>query len=92
MALQSKSKIVTFRLTDEEFQQFKTLCSANGTRSVSEVARFAIESVLHGDIALPDAQLRAQIRQLEDKVAVLNCRIEDIVRQVEGGAAAASAK
>jgi hypothetical protein len=88
MTLQSKSKIVTFRLTDEEFQQFKTVCAANGTRSVSEVARFAIESVIHGDIALPDAQLRAQIRQLDDKVALLDRKIEDISRLVERGAAA----
>ena len=90
MTLQSKSKIVTFRLTDEEFQQVKTLCAANGTRSVSEVARFAIESVIHGDIAMPDAQLRAQIRQLEDKVALLDRKIEDISRLVERGAAASA--
>jgi len=87
MPLQSKSRIVTFRLTDEEFQRFKTLCAANGTRSVSEVARFAIESVIHGDIALPEAQLRAQIRQLDDKVALLDRKIEDISRLVERGAA-----
>lgn len=90
MTLQSKSKIVTFRLTDEEFQRFKTVCAANGTRSVSEVARFAIESVIHGDIALPEAQFRAQIRQLEDKVAVLDRKIEDISRLVERGAAASA--
>ena len=82
MPLQSKSKIVTFRLTDEEFRQFKTLCDANGTRSVSEVARFAIESVIHGDIELPEAQLRAQVRQLDDKVAVLDRKVEDIVQRL----------
>ncbi|MDP3000780.1 MAG: hypothetical protein Q8N47_25075 [Bryobacterales bacterium] len=82
MPLQSKSKIVTFRLTDEEFQQFKTVCDANGMRSVSEVARFAIESVIHGDIALPEAQLRAQLRQLDDKVAVLDRKVEDIVQRL----------
>ena len=85
----NKSKIVTFRLTDEEYLQFKTLCVANGVRSVSEVARFAIGSVLHGDIALPDAHLRAQIRQLDDKVAVLDRKVEDIARLVGRGAAAA---
>jgi hypothetical protein len=86
----NKSRIVTFRLSDEEFQQFKTLCAANGTRSVSEVARFAIGSVLHGDIALPEAQLRTQIRQLDDKVALLDRKIEDISRLVERGAAASA--
>ncbi len=82
MPLQSRNKVVTFRLTDEEFQQFKTLCAANGTRSVSEVARFAIESVIHGDIELPGAQLRAQVQQLDDKVAVLDRKVEDIAQRL----------
>jgi hypothetical protein len=86
----NKSRIVTFRLTDEEFRQVKTLCAANGERSVSEVARFAIESVIHGDIALPEAQFRAQIRQLDDKVALLDRKIEDIARLIERGAAASA--
>ena len=46
--------------------------------------------MIHGDIALPEAQFRAQIRQLEDKVAVLDRKIEDISRLVERGAAASA--
>ena len=37
-----RSRIVNFRVTDEEFERLKTLSSANGARCLSDYARAVI--------------------------------------------------
>jgi hypothetical protein len=58
------------------------LCAANKVRSVSSVARLAIENMLQGENALPEAQLRIEIWKLDNKIAVLDRRVEDIAQRL----------
>ena len=77
-----KSKMVSFRLSPEEFRLFRLACEERGVRSVSELARTAMQSMLTTNgTAHPD-----QIQQLRDRVRTLTADIERLAERVEPSA------
>jgi hypothetical protein len=44
-----RKKLVTFRLTVEEYEALKSLCISNGVRSISELTREAVLQQLSAD-------------------------------------------
>jgi hypothetical protein len=51
--------MISFRLTAEEYDRFRELCSTCGTRSVSELARAAINSLLKQPEHVPEEALES---------------------------------
>ena len=50
--LKRRSRMVSFRLSEEEYESLLTLCSTRGARSLSDLARDAMQALLnngHGD-------------------------------------------
>jgi len=45
----SRKKLVTFRVTTEEYESLKNLCIVNGIRSVSEFTRDAVLQTMNSD-------------------------------------------
>lgn len=45
-AVKPRTRIVYFRISEEEFSKFCGLCEAQGVRSLSELARLAVRSML----------------------------------------------
>jgi hypothetical protein len=68
---ESKSRMVSFRLTADEYDRFRELCSTCGTRSVSELARAAINSLLKQPAQVPREALESRVRELEGRVNML---------------------
>ena len=71
-----KTRMVTFRLSDEEFYSFRDVCISEGFGSFSELIRAGIQEVLanrHGNSA---EALRAELEKL-------NARVEEIGRDVK---------
>ena len=46
MSLESRNRMISFRLSAEEYEKFRELCFSSGIRSVSEMARVAINTLL----------------------------------------------
>jgi len=63
--------MISFRLTVEEYDRFRELCSACGTRSVSELARAAINSLLKKPTQVPGEALESRVAELEGRVNML---------------------
>ena len=63
--------MVSFRLTADEYDRFRELCSTCGTRSVSELARAAINSLLKQPEAVPREALESRVTELEGRVNML---------------------
>jgi hypothetical protein len=63
--------MISFRLTAEEYDRFRELCSTRGTRSVSELARAAINSLLRPAARVPDEALECRVAALEGRVNML---------------------
>lgn len=82
MALPSKrSKMVSIRLSDDEFRRMRELCMTTGARSLSDLARDAMRRLMVGvgpgngaaDEALTErvAELDQRLSHLQEKVSRL---------------------
>ena len=85
-----KSKMVSFRLSPEEYRQLRDACAARGLRSVSELARTSMQSVISSGngSSLP---LHQQMQELRERVTQLSDKIDRLTGQTEPRAYAASA-
>jgi hypothetical protein len=73
--------MVSFRLSPEEYSRYRSACPAIGARSISELARVAIErlTATHGTLPAVDTQVRA----LDSKVRSLAAEIERLSQIVK---------
>jgi Ribbon-helix-helix protein, copG family len=70
--------MVSFRLTADEYDRFRELCSASGTRSVSELARAAINSLLKQPAQVPSELLESRVAELEGRVNMLGLEFKEL--------------
>ena len=68
--------MISFRLTAEEYERFRELCSTCGTRSVSELARTAINSLLRQPGHAPAEALEHRVAELEGRVNMLRLELK----------------
>ena len=64
--------MISFRLTAEEYDRFRELCSTSGTRSVSELACAAIGSLLKQPGCGAADLLEHRVAELEGRMHMLN--------------------
>ena len=78
--LRPRSRIVSIRMSEEEFSTLRRICVATGARSVSDLAREAMRGLLNGgnQETVGDGsrnEYSAQMRNLEQKVDKLSAEI-----------------
>ena len=71
MPVESRSRMISFRLTSEEYERFRELCFTNGIRSVSEMARAAINLLLQQPARAPQEALEGRVSELEGRLHML---------------------
>ena len=77
-----KSKMVSFRLSSEEYELYRRACVAAGLRSLSELARAAMQHVVgegNGKMPVDD-----QLRDLREKVQCLSSEVHRIAQKLDG--------
>lgn len=74
--------MISFRLTAEEYNRFRELCSASGSRSVSELARAAIHSLLRQPSNVPGEAIECRVTELEGRVHMLGLEFRKLRVQV----------
>jgi hypothetical protein len=72
--------MISFRLTAEEYRRFCELCLACGAKSVSELARNAINSLLQQPAQVPKA-IEYRVSELEDRLNILNVELNELSHQ-----------
>lgn len=89
--LRRRSRLVYFRVSEDEFQQLNDLCAASGARSISDLARQAIQKALEGGVGngghARDGDLADRIDRLTSMVKGLEERIQDKARAAQEGEA-----
>jgi hypothetical protein len=73
--------MVSFRLTHEDYHLFRQACEAHRARSVSELARIALKSL----VAHAGEPMDNQLRELREQVRALTADVERLAGRVSMG-------
>ena len=79
-----KTKMVSFRLSNEEYRLLRGACVQAGARSVSELARSAMQHIIVNSGTLPSDSHEATLRELQMKVNILAAEVDRLSRLVRG--------
>ena len=81
--LKRKSRMISLRLSDEEYESLRSLYRLHGSRSVSEFARNAMQKVI-GESAAPGGNtLESRIVDLDSKMNSLDHEVARLVHLIE---------
>jgi hypothetical protein len=81
--LEPRSKLISFRLSEQEYRSFVAISETRGARSVSEAARNA---VIHNLLGVKGGGNRVKTRRgsgVESRVFQLQGRVEELDREVK---------
>ena len=79
--MSSKSKMISFRLSDQEYLRLREACRLLGANSVSEMARMAMQRL----ISVPDGRelgVQEQVRSLHSKLDDLTLELNRLSKAV----------
>ena len=85
--LKRRTRMVNFRLSEDEYRELKTICIANGARSISDFARTAVCKSIDGN-GTPE-KFESTVRELHGKFEALDREVKRLALLVEEGASAA---
>ena len=82
--LDRRSKMVSFRLSPREYQRLQNACAQYGVRSVSELARAAMDHIIRSAPAPANGSghWRDEVSELRDRVRNLSTELERLAARV----------
>jgi len=80
--LKRRSRMVSFRLSEEEYEGLKHICIAAGARSLSDVARDAVQHLLENGSS-PRRDLSAEFRLLRERMEALDCEVKRLAHLLD---------
>ena len=78
-----KSRMISFRLTEDEYHRCRQLCFAHGIRSVSEMARAGINLLLQHPEKAPQEALENRVAELEGRIHILGLELKRMAQSAE---------
>ena len=76
-----KSKMISIRLSPQEYRTFQNACVEKGVRSISDLARTAIQQLIGSNgQAEPVSD---EVRNLRDRVQVISVELDRLSKLVE---------
>jgi hypothetical protein len=75
--LKPRERLVYFRISEDEFRQFVGVCEQAGARSVSDLARNAVQRLI------AEGQQQREGHELEEKMRVLERLIAAVTEQLQ---------
>ncbi|MEQ1885617.1 MAG: hypothetical protein ABL967_11190 [Bryobacteraceae bacterium] len=86
MTVKAKTKMVSFRLSPDEYHLCRKACDTHGARNISELARAALQQL----IVEPHPSTNAdRVRELQERVRVLSADLDRYAAELDIEAAAA---
>jgi hypothetical protein len=84
-----RERLVYFRVSEDEFRQFSSVCEQGGARSLSDLARNAVQRLLaEGDRQREGQELEEKMRLLESLIAAVTEQLHLLGTSREGAAGA----
>lgn len=82
--LKPRTRIVYFRVSEDDFQQLVGLCSVHGARSISELARSAMENMIHSRYtSVEGSTVVDKLSELDRSVSQLNQYLKRLIPAVK---------
>ena len=78
MPIKARTKMISFRLSDREYDRFRDFCIAQGTYSISELARAAVNKIVTDGSFVEDKMLEARINELEGQLHMLALELKRV--------------
>lgn len=78
-----KSRMVSFRLSEEEYRNFSSTCAQKGAHSLSEFARETICLRIAKRARTPEEKLRLKMGRLEHTIRELTLEVARLAQMVE---------
>jgi Arc/MetJ-type ribon-helix-helix transcriptional regulator len=77
--LKTRSRMVSVRLSENEYQALVELCASSGARSISDLTRSAMRALLGGGTR--EEMLHLRMNEFCDQMNNLGRRIEELVER-----------
>lgn len=75
--LKPRERLVYFRISEDEFRQFVSVCEQEGARSVSDLARSAVQRLIaNGDRQREGDELAQRMHRLETLIAAVTEQLQ----------------
>ena len=71
--LKRRSRMISFRLSEDEYASLRSLCENGGARSVSDLARDAVHRLVRKD---SQVEVEMALRTLEGRMATLDLQVQ----------------
>lgn len=76
--LKPRNRLVYFRVSEDEFQQFSRVCTSEGARSLSELARSAMHRAINESNSSPEDAVVVRLKRLDDLIVELESRTREL--------------
>lgn len=77
--LKPRERLVYFRISEDEFHQFVNVCAQEGARSVSDLARSAVQRLIaDGNRQREEHELTPKVEMLEKLIAELTSQVRSL--------------
>jgi len=86
--LKRRSRMISFRVSEDEYTGLKNLCVNEGARSVSDMARDAVQRLISkqpgNKTSWPNDHLVTVVQLLQGKIEALDLEVKRLGRTVNG--------
>jgi hypothetical protein len=87
--LKRRSRMVSFRLSEEEYESLRDICMTAGARSLSDIARDAVHQLIgSGGDPKKDKDIETQVRLLNERMDAIDQEVRRLAAKLEPHAAA----
>jgi hypothetical protein len=77
--LKPRERLVYFRISEDEFRQFVSVCEQEGARSVSDLARSAVQRLIaDGDRQRNGEELEQKMHRLEELITAVTEQLRSL--------------
>lgn len=76
--LRPRNRLVYFRVSEDEFERFNHVCELMGARSISDLARSAVQSMIQDGKNGHADRISEKLTALEAMVHELNCKVHQL--------------
>jgi hypothetical protein len=92
MMVAGKTRVVSFRLSERDYQQLVCISNAKGARTLSDIARMVLCSLLDDSDSEMSPTLDKKMAQLDDTIMSLNQELTRAIAVIESALVRAEAR